>query len=113
MRRSLITLTALAGATVAASPAGAAAAARASLPIPSLPASSSFAQRVDNPWFPLIPGTVFEYRGEKDGKLARDVLTVTHSHRTILGIRAAVVSDRLYLNGRLAERTTDWYAQEK
>jgi hypothetical protein len=31
----------------------------------------------------------------------------------ILGIRATVVDDRLYLGGRLAERTTDWYAQDK
>jgi hypothetical protein len=43
----------------------------------------------------------------------RDVLTVTHRHRTILGIRATVVSDRLYLRGHLTERTTDWYAQDR
>ena len=33
--------------------------------------------------------------------------------KTITGIRAAVINDRLFLNGRLAERTTDWYAQDK
>ena len=31
----------------------------------------------------------------------------------IQGIRATVVSDRLYERGRLEERTTDWYAQDK
>jgi hypothetical protein len=41
------------------------------------------------------------------------VLTVTHHHRLVLGVSATVVADRLYLNGRLAERTTDWYAQDK
>ena len=27
-----------------------------------------FAARVDNPWFPLLPGTTFVYRGAKDGE---------------------------------------------
>jgi hypothetical protein len=82
-------------------------------PIPQLPPPQDFANRIDNQWFPLTPGKVFEYRGAKDGKQARDVLEVTHRHRTILGIRATVIDDRLFLNGHLAERTTDWYAQDK
>lgn len=90
-----------------------AAPASASLPIPTLPAAKDFASRIDNPWFPLHPRTVFAYRGMKDGKKGRDVLTVTGRHRRILGIQATVIDDRLYLNHRLAERTTDWYAQDK
>ena len=82
-------------------------------PIPQLPPRQDFANRIDNQWFPLTPGKVFEYRGAKDGKQARDVLKVTHRHRMILGIRATVIDDRLFLNGHLAERTTDWYAQDK
>jgi hypothetical protein len=111
MRKALTALAAVTGSgaalTIAAAPA------TASLPIPKLPPAGSFAARVDNPWFPLIPGTTFEYHGEKDGKPGRDVLMVTHRHRSVLGISATVVADRLYLNGRLAERTTDWYAQDK
>jgi hypothetical protein len=38
---------------------------------------------------------------------------VTRKTKTIAGIRAAVVADRLLLNGVLAERTTDWYAQDR
>jgi hypothetical protein len=68
---------------------------------------------VTNPWFPLTRGSVYVYEGQKDGKAARDVMTVTRKVKTITGIRAAVVNDRLFLNGRLAERTTDWYAQDK
>ena len=76
-------------------------------------ASPGFTAHVTNPWFPLPPGTVYVYRGVKDGKAARDVLTVTHAVRTIRGAPCIVVSDRLYLNGKLEERTTDWYSQDR
>ena len=75
-------------------------------------ATRGFAPRVDNPWFPLTPGTTLVYRGVKDGKTARDVVKVLHTTRTIQGVRCTSVSDRLYLAGRLEERTTDWYAQD-
>jgi hypothetical protein len=71
-----------------------------------------FSSRVDNPWFPLVPGTTYTYRGVKDGQAARDVLTVTHRTAQIDGAPCVVVDDRLYLNGRLRERTTDWYTQD-
>ena len=77
------------------------------------PNPGDFVARVDNPWFPLLPGTSFVYRGVKDGKTARDVVTVTHATRTIQGVRSTAVADRLYLAGRLEERTTDWYAQDR
>jgi hypothetical protein len=69
--------------------------------------------RVTNPWFPLARGSVYVYDGQKDGKQARDVMTVTHRTKVTAGIRALPVADRLFLNGSLAERTTDWYAQDK
>jgi hypothetical protein len=77
------------------------------------PRPADFVARVDNPWFPLTPGTVYVYRGIKDGKPSRDVVTVTHATRTIEGVRATSVHDDLYVEGRLAERTTDWYAQDR
>jgi hypothetical protein len=76
-------------------------------------ATAGFAPRVDNPWFPLSPGTTLVYRGVKDGKAARDVVKVLHTTKTIQGVRCTSVSDRLYLAGRLEERTTDWYAQDR
>src|SRR6476469_4038447 len=74
---------------------------------------AGFVARVDNPWFPLVPGTVYTYRGVKDGKASRDVVTVTRSTRTIEGVQATTVHDRLYIGGTLEERTTDWYAQDR
>ena len=41
------------------------------------------------------------------------MLTVTHRTKRIDGVPVVVVSDKLYLRGRLAERTTDWYSQDK
>ncbi len=78
------------------------------------PASGQrFDAHVDNPWFPLAPGTTYVYEGSKDGKAARDVYAVTHRTKRIDGARCVVVHDRLYLRGRLAERTTDYYAQDR
>src|ERR671936_1022324 len=77
------------------------------------PSPSRFVRGVTNPWFPLRPGTTLVYRGVKDGKPSRDVVHVTGATRRIAGVPCTAVSDRLYLSGRLEERTTDWYAQDK
>jgi hypothetical protein len=79
---------------------------------PAPPASSHFRARVTNEWFPLTPGARYVYIGVKDAKAARDVVVVTHQTRTIAGVPCVTVRDRLYLNGVLAERTTDWYSQD-
>ena len=76
------------------------------------PPASSFSARVDNPWFPLLPGTRYVYSGVKDGKRAVDVVLVTHATRTIDGVPCVSVDDRLTLGGHLEERTTDWYSQD-
>ena len=75
------------------------------------PNPSEFSARVDNPWFPLKPGTVLTYRGVKDGEPSREVLTVTHRTKRIDGVPVVVVSDKLYLRGRLEERTTDCFGR--
>ena len=54
--------------------------------------ATHFSARVDNPWFPLRPGTTYVYTGARDGKHARDVVTVTHRVRTTLGAGGRVVS---------------------
>jgi hypothetical protein len=83
---------------------------------PPAPKASKFGHNsnlVTNPWFPLARGSVYVYEGQREGMQARDVLTVSHKVKTIAGIRAAVVKDLLYQNGHMAERTTDWYAQDR
>ena len=71
-----------------------------------------FSARVTNSWYPLLPGSVYVYRGVKDGEPSREVMTVTHRTRTIDGAGCVVVSDLLYLRSRLEERTTDYYTQD-
>jgi hypothetical protein len=72
-----------------------------------------FVRHVDNPWFPLRPGTTYRWRGVNGGKRAADVLTVTHRTKVILGVTTTVLRDRAYVNGRLRESTVDWYAQDR
>ena len=78
-----------------------------------LPGQPGFSARVDNPWFPLRPGTQYVYRGRRDGEPSRDVVTVTRRTVLVQGVRCTVVDDRLFVRGRLAERTSDWYAQDR
>jgi hypothetical protein len=92
---------------------GGSASAAQKLPAPKASHFGHNSNLVTNPWFPLARGSVYVYDGQKDGKQARDVMTVTHKTKMIAGIRALPVADRLFLNGQLAERTTDWYAQDK
>jgi hypothetical protein len=73
---------------------------------------AGFTAQVTNPWFPLRPGSVYRYRGVKDGKPSREVVTVTHRTKTIDGAPTVVVSDRLYIDGVLEERTSDYYSQD-
>jgi hypothetical protein len=74
---------------------------------------SNFVKKIDNPYFPLKPGTTFIYRGETEGTPTRDVTIVTHKTKEILGVTTTVVHDSVYEDGILTEDTFDWYAQDK
>jgi hypothetical protein len=75
--------------------------------------ASGFTADVTNPYFPLRPGMRWVYRGIEGGAPARDVFRVSAKVDTIDGVPCAVINDRLYRRGRLAERTTDWYTQDR
>jgi hypothetical protein len=78
------------------------------------PSPSHFTHgRVDNPWFPLRPGTRYVYRGSEDGAHTRDVAIATYRTKVVDGVTCRVVFDRVWANGRLEERTFDFYAQTK
>jgi hypothetical protein len=82
-------------------------------PVPALPPANAFVRTVDNPYFPLRPGTRLHYEGTADGERATDTDTVTRQTKTILGIKAVVVLDVATAGGKPSEKTYDWYAQDK
>ncbi|MFL5797676.1 MAG: hypothetical protein ACJ77A_07045 [Actinomycetota bacterium] len=73
----------------------------------------NFVRHVTNPFYPLRSGTLFVYRGTKDGAGQTDRVYVTHRTKRILGVRATVVRDVATHGSRVLERTLDWFAQDR
>src|SRR5690348_16105227 len=69
---------------------------------------SDFVREVTNPWFPLKPGSVWHYKGLKEGMRTTDVVTATHRTKKILGVTTTVVHDVVSVKGRPAEATDDF-----
>ena len=73
-----------------------------------------FSTRIDNPYWPMRPGTRWVTRETApDGTRQKVVVRVTHRTRRIAnGVTARVVRDTVTERGRLVEDTRDWYAQD-
>ena len=96
---------------VAATPAAAAPLPQGSEPVELDPAE--FSTRIDNPYFPLVPGDRYVYRETDGDTKQRVVLSVSHRTKLIAnGITARVVHDRVTERGKVVEDTFDWYAQD-
>ncbi len=80
--------------------------------LPPLPDPTDFVAVIDNPYFPLIPGTTFIYDGEEDGIPIHEEFTVTHDTKMILGVTVTVIRDEVFTDGVLFERAFDWHAQD-
>jgi len=74
---------------------------------------ANFVSKVDNPFFPLVPGTTMIYKGRSEGDVVVDNFAITHNTRLIDGVTCVEVHDSVYVNGDLAEDTLDWFAQDK
>jgi hypothetical protein len=76
---------------------------------------ADFTTRIDNPYWPMRPGSRWIYREtDPDGTRQRVVVTVTRRTKLIAnGVRARVVRDVVTENGRPVEKTDDWYAQDR
>lgn len=70
---------------------------------------ADFVAQIDNPLFPLVPGTEYTYEG--DGETVKYV--VTTETKQILGVTCVVVHDTAYVDGEVIEDTFDWFAQDK
>jgi len=74
---------------------------------------SRFSTTIDNPYFPLSPGSVLTFKGTSDGEDEVDIVTVTRDTKTILGVTCVVVRDEVKVAGETTELTFDWYAQDR
>jgi hypothetical protein len=90
--------------------------ARSSLPRGSEPFAvdpSDFTTAIDNPYWPMKPGSHWVYRETNaEGDVQRNDVVVTRRTKTIMGIKAVVVHDTVRQGGQLTEDTFDWYAQD-
>jgi hypothetical protein len=75
---------------------------------------ADFVAGIDNPYWPMAPGSRWVYRETDDeGNRQRVVVTVTDRSKTILGIDATVVHDVVSEKGEVIEDTFDWYGQDR
>jgi hypothetical protein len=74
-----------------------------------------FTTRIDNPYWPMRPGTTWVYRETSpDGVVQKVVVRVTDRTKKIAnGVVARVVRDTVTEDGVLVEDTWDWYAQDR
>ena len=75
---------------------------------------ADFSVEIDNPYWPMTPGSRWVYR-EKDGEgsVQRVVVTVTEETKRIAnGIEARVIHDVVSQGSEPIEITDDWYAQD-
>jgi hypothetical protein len=69
---------------------------------------AGFTTKIDNEYFPMKPGITFVYRGGTE----RDRMTVTHRTKKVMGVECLVVDDRAWEDGKLVEKTYDWFTQD-
>jgi hypothetical protein len=70
--------------------------------------AADFVATIDNPFMPLKPGTTFTFNGAEHVEV-----TVTEKTKTIVGVPATVVRDKVFDGSALVEDTLDWYAQDR
>ncbi len=73
---------------------------------------ADFTTNIDNPYWPIRPGSHWVYREVENGEAQRVDVTVTNQTKMLDGIEARVVHDRVSRNGETLEDTYDWYAQD-
>jgi hypothetical protein len=79
------------------------------------PDPSHFSTRIDNPYWPMRPGSRWVYREtDTDGSVQRIVVTVARrTKRVASGVTARIVHDRATEDGQVVENTFDYYAQDR
>ena len=102
---------AIGGGTTAAEPAAT------TLPVGGKPFAidpSEFTTEIDNPYWPMEPGSQWVFREtDAEGSVSRVVVTVLDKTKMIAnGVEARIVHDQVSEGGQVKEDTYDWYAQD-
>jgi hypothetical protein len=74
---------------------------------------ANFAAVIDNPFFPLTPGTTLIYEGQTDEGLEHIEDAVLSETKQVMGVNCVVLKNTATIDGELVEETYDWYAQDK
>jgi hypothetical protein len=75
---------------------------------------ADFVAKVDNPYFPLIPGTNWVYEARlADGQTEHIELEILNETHNVNGVQATILHDSVFVDGELVEETYDWFAQDK
>jgi hypothetical protein len=74
---------------------------------------ANFVTTIDNPYFPLTPGTTRIYVAHTAAGVIKNVVAATHNTVVILGVTCVEVHDVVFTNGEVTEDTLDWFAQDK
>jgi hypothetical protein len=79
-----------------------------------VPDPEDFVRGVNNPYFPLVPGSQYAYEGTlDDGSIERIEIEILRRTRQIMGVTATILRDRVFVDGELVEDTRDWFAQDE
>lgn len=71
-----------------------------------------FSTTLDNPFLPLVAGTVFRYTETTEDSAEDITITVSRDTRVVDGVTCVVVHDVAAVDGQTAEDTFDWFAQD-
>lgn len=68
---------------------------------------------VDHNYFPLTPGWVWTYEGIDDGSERLEIVRTLETPEVVAGVPCVAVYQEVFLDGLLAEVTTEWYAEDQ
>ena len=74
---------------------------------------ADFTTKIDNPLFSLPPGKVLIFEAKTKDGIERVEIRIRQETRKIMGVETIVYNDRVLLDGKLHEETSDYLAQDK